>query len=200
MRNCFIRLCTAKFYTHLFLLSVPGSSVGIATGRGLDGPGIESRWRRDFPHLSIRALGPTQPPLLWIPGFSWGKERPGRDADPSPLLVQWSWKGRAIPLLPQWAVRPVQSLSASTRVTFTFTFFLLKVTPWYGPTGPKHVKRLTEDNQGYLSVNFVMCWILVCVTDTRWCPKRGWTQKPSQRKSLSLSLRYFRCIKERYPS
>ena len=27
----------------------PGSSVGIATGYGLDGPGIESRWRRDFP-------------------------------------------------------------------------------------------------------------------------------------------------------
>jgi hypothetical protein len=30
----------------------PGSSGGIATGYGLDGPGIESRWGRDFPHLS----------------------------------------------------------------------------------------------------------------------------------------------------
>ena len=30
---------------------------------------------------------------------------------------------RAIPLLLLWAVRPVQSLSACTRVTFTFTFF-----------------------------------------------------------------------------
>jgi hypothetical protein len=29
---------------------------------------------------------------------------------------------RAITLLPLWAVRPVQSLSACTRVTFTFTF------------------------------------------------------------------------------
>ena len=28
------------------------SSVGIATRYGLDGPGIESRWRRDFPHRS----------------------------------------------------------------------------------------------------------------------------------------------------
>ena len=37
----------------------PGSSVGIVTGYGLDGPGIESRWGRDFPHLSRRALGPT---------------------------------------------------------------------------------------------------------------------------------------------
>jgi hypothetical protein len=34
----------------------PGSSVGIATGYGLDGPGIESRWRRDFWHTSILAL------------------------------------------------------------------------------------------------------------------------------------------------
>ena len=39
------------------------SSVGIATGYGLDGPCIESRWRRDFPHLSRLALGPTQPPI-----------------------------------------------------------------------------------------------------------------------------------------
>ena len=27
----------------------PGSSVGIATDYGLDGPGIESWWGRDFP-------------------------------------------------------------------------------------------------------------------------------------------------------
>ena len=31
---------------------------------------------------------------------------------------------RAIPLLPLWAVQPVQSLSACTRVHFTFTFTL----------------------------------------------------------------------------
>ena len=39
--------------------SIVGSVVGIATGYGLDGPGIESRWGRDFPHLSRPALGPT---------------------------------------------------------------------------------------------------------------------------------------------
>jgi hypothetical protein len=90
----------------------PGSVVGIATGYGLEGPGIESRWRRDYPHLSRPALGPTQPPVQWIPGLSRGKERPGLVADPSPPLVPWLWKSRAIPLLPLCAVRLVQSLSA----------------------------------------------------------------------------------------
>jgi len=58
------------FTLHQILLS--GSSVGIVTGYGQDGSGIESRW------------GP--PSLLyngyWV--FPRGKERPGRDADPSP--------------------------------------------------------------------------------------------------------------------
>ena len=62
----------------------PGSVVGIATGYELDGPVIESRWVQDFPHLSRPAMGPTQPPVQWVPGLSRGKERSGRDADPSP--------------------------------------------------------------------------------------------------------------------
>ena len=40
---------------------------------------------------------------------------------PHPLLMPWSRKGRAIPLLPLWAVRPIQSLSACARVHFTLT-------------------------------------------------------------------------------
>jgi hypothetical protein len=53
--------------------SGPGSSVGIATGYGLDGPGIESRWGRDFSHTPRTVLGPTQPPVQWVPGISGGK-------------------------------------------------------------------------------------------------------------------------------
>ena len=48
------------------------SSVGIAIGYGLDGPGIESRWGRGFPHLSRPALRPTQPPIQWVPRLSRG--------------------------------------------------------------------------------------------------------------------------------
>jgi hypothetical protein len=42
------------------------SAIGKAIIYGLDGPGIESRWRRDIQHLSIPALGPTQPPVQWV--------------------------------------------------------------------------------------------------------------------------------------
>jgi len=50
----------------------PGSSVVIVIGYGLEGPGVESRWGRDFPHLSTPALRPTQPPVQWVPCVSRG--------------------------------------------------------------------------------------------------------------------------------
>ena len=54
--------------------------------------------------------------------FPGSKEQPGRDADPSPPSSAVVKKSRAIPLLPLWAVRPVQSLSAYTRVHFTLLY------------------------------------------------------------------------------
>ena len=47
-------------------------AAGIATRYGLDGLGIELRWGRDFLHPSRPALGPTQPPVQWVPGLSRG--------------------------------------------------------------------------------------------------------------------------------
>jgi hypothetical protein len=46
------------FGTHI-LRTGWDSSVGIATRYGLDGSGIESRWKWDLPHLSTPALRPT---------------------------------------------------------------------------------------------------------------------------------------------
>ena len=63
--------CSKFLWTVLFLvLRFWGrdSSVGIATRYGLDGLGIESWWGRDFPHPSRPDLGPTQPPVQWVPG------------------------------------------------------------------------------------------------------------------------------------
>jgi hypothetical protein len=105
-------------------ISLPVCVVGIAIGYGLDGAEIEFRWGRDFPHLSRQVLGPSQSP---VPGFPGGREGLRRDADPSSLLVPWSRKSRAIPLLALWAVRSVQSLSSCTVQLYLYS-------P-YGPYG-----------------------------------------------------------------
>jgi hypothetical protein len=98
----------------------PGSVVGIATGYGLDRPGIESPWGEIFRICPDRPWGP--PSLLYngYRVFRGVKSGRGVTLTLHPLLVPWSWKGKAIPLLPLWAARPVQSLSACTRVHVIF--------------------------------------------------------------------------------
>jgi hypothetical protein len=102
----------------------PGSSVGIATDYRLDGLGIRSWWQARFSapvqtspgaHPASCTMGTRS-----LPGVESSR---GMTLTSHPLLVSWSQKGRAIPLLPLRAVWPVQSLSACTRVHFTFYLF-----------------------------------------------------------------------------
>ena len=62
----------------------PGSSDGIATGYGLEGPGIESRWGARFSALVQTGPGAQPASCTMGTGSFPGKERPGRDAGSSP--------------------------------------------------------------------------------------------------------------------
>jgi hypothetical protein len=81
----------------LALISVVGlvAQTVIPTDYELDGPGIESRRWRDFSHTSRPALGPTQPPVQWVPGLSRGESGRGVMLTIHPLLAPGSRKGKA---------------------------------------------------------------------------------------------------------
>ena len=113
-------------------------SVGIATGYGLDGPGIEYRWGARFSAPVLTGHGPHAASCTMGTGsFPGVKSGRGVGLTPHPLLVPWSRNSRSIPLLPLWAIQPVQSLSACTRVHFTFTFTmqnLVTTVTWHPAT------------------------------------------------------------------
>ena len=85
------------------------------TRYGLGGPEIESWWRRDFPHLSRPALGPTQPPVQWVPGISGRKVTGAWLWQTTPTYCLGKRMSSAIPLL------PLGAFVASSKVNFTFT-------------------------------------------------------------------------------
>jgi len=54
----------------------PGNSVGIVTDYGLNGSGSNPGGDEIF-RWSRPALGPTQPPVKWVPGLSRGQSAAG---------------------------------------------------------------------------------------------------------------------------
>jgi hypothetical protein len=82
-------ICAHSFWNKLLPTGGRDSSVDIATCYRLEGPGIKSRWGRDLLHLSRPALGPTQPPIHWVPGlFPGGK-----------VAGAWHWPPHLTPRL-----------------------------------------------------------------------------------------------------
>jgi len=63
----------------------------VMTDYGLDGPGIESRWGRDFPYMPRPNLGAKPASYTTGTGFSSGvKSCRGVTLTPYALLVPWS--------------------------------------------------------------------------------------------------------------
>ena len=97
----------------------PGSSVGIATDYGLDGPG-SNLGVDEISRPSRPALGPTQPPVKWVHGVKCGR---GVLLTTHPLLVPRSWKSRAIPLANLWTTPACNGITLPLPLfTFNFTF------------------------------------------------------------------------------
>jgi len=73
-----------------------GSSVGIATGYGMDGSGIESRWGRDFPNLSRTGPGAHPASCTMGTGSFPGLEAAGAWVwPPTPIQCRGPKKSRA---------------------------------------------------------------------------------------------------------
>jgi hypothetical protein len=82
----------------------PGWLSGIALGYGLDGRGFEARQGLRiflFTTASRTGLGPTQPPIQWVPGaLSLGVKWPEPEADhlpPSNAEVKNAWSYNSTP-------------------------------------------------------------------------------------------------------
>jgi len=64
--QCKFEKVSSKMYGLFYIL------IHVHVGGGLEDPGIKSQWEQDYPHSSRLALGPTQPPIQWVPCLSRG--------------------------------------------------------------------------------------------------------------------------------
>jgi hypothetical protein len=88
-----------------------GSSVGIVTELRVGRSGDRIPVGGEIFRLSRPALGSTQPPIQWVSGLSWGKVRPGRDANPSPPSSAEVLEELSYTFTPLWATTgPVTGL------------------------------------------------------------------------------------------
>ena len=97
-----------------------GSSVGIASIYGLDGPESNPGGDEIFPP-SRPALGPTQPPVKWVPGLCRGKVQPGRAADHSPPS--------SAAVMEEWSYTSTHSLGHTRPVTGTLYLLYIFINP-----------------------------------------------------------------------
>jgi hypothetical protein len=95
-----------------------------ALAYGLDDRGFESRQGLGIFLFTIAPLGPTQPPIQWVPGaLSLGVKRPGHEADHSPLASAWIYAST-----PSIRLHGVVPSFKKRRGKFTFTLPLHFVT------------------------------------------------------------------------
>ena len=136
----FERLCPLKR-----LPSGTGRSVGIATDYGLEGPGIESPVGWEFPPVQTCPGAHPASCTMGTGSFPGVKSGRGVLLTPHPLLVPWSWKGRAISLPNFWTtIGPV-----------TGTLYLYQKTTTQGR------------NQGVQKKKFSVPWIFH-ILGARW--------------------------------
>ena len=67
----FMYVCVCMYIYICMCIYGPGSSVGIATDYGMDGPGIKSQWD-EILHPSRPAHGPAHPSVQCVLGLSRG--------------------------------------------------------------------------------------------------------------------------------
>jgi hypothetical protein len=90
----------------------PGNSVGIAIGYEMDARRSNPGGCEIFRTCPDRSWGPPSLLYNWYRVFPGGRKRPGRDAEPSPLLVPRSWNRVDLyldsPKGPSWPVKRVK--------------------------------------------------------------------------------------------